>query len=78
MDKFVIVFIDDILIYSKDRNEHAQHLRLVLQRLKAKKLYTKFKKYEFWLERVVFLGHLVSKDGVAMDPAKVEAVLKWP
>ena len=78
LDKFVIVFIDDILIYSKGRNEHAQHLRLVLQRLEAKKFYAKFKKCEFWLEQVVVLGHVVSKDGVAVDPAKVEAILKWP
>ena len=78
LDKFVIVFIDDILIYSKDRKVHAQHIRLVLQPLEAKKLYAKFKKCEFWLEHVVFLGHVVSKDGVAVDSAKVEAVLKWP
>ena len=66
------------LIYYKDRKENAHHLRLVLQRLEAKKLYAKFKKCEFWLEQVVFLGHMVSKDGVAVDPAKVEANLKWP
>ena len=76
LDKFVIVIIDDILIYYKDQKEHAQHLRLVLQRLEDKKIYAKFKKSEFWLEQVVFLGHVVSKDGVAVDLAKVEAVLK--
>ena len=76
LDKFVIVFIDNILIYSKDRKEHAQHLSLVLQRLEARKLYVKFKKCEFWLEQVVFLGHVVSNDGVAADPTKVEVVLK--
>ena len=78
LDKFVIVFIDDILIYSKDRKKHAQHLQLVVQRLKAKKLYAKFKMCEFWLEQVVFLGHVVSKDGVTVDHAKVKAALKWP
>ena len=59
LEKFIIVFIDDILIYSKDKKEHAQHLRLVLQRLEAKKLYAKFKRCKFWLEQVVFLGHVV-------------------
>ena len=74
LDMFVILFIDDIVIYSKDRKKHAQHFRLGLQWLEAKKLYAKFKKCEFWLKQVVFLGHVVSKDRVAVDPAKVEAV----
>ena len=77
LDKFVIVFIDDILVYSKNKEEHAQHLRLVLQRLQMKKLYAKFKKCEFWLYKVVFLGHTVSKEGVAVDPAKIEAIISW-
>ena len=70
LDKFVIIFIDDILIYSKDKKEYAQNLQLILQRLEAKKLYAKFKKCEFWLEQVVFLGHMVSKDGVVVDLAE--------
>ena len=77
IDKFVIVFIDDILVYSKSREEHEQHLRLVLERLKEKQLYAKFKKCEFWLDKVVFLGHVVSKDGIMVDPAKIEAVSQW-
>ena len=66
LDKFVIVFIDDIVIYSKDREEHTQHLRLILQQLEANKLYEKFKKCKIWLEQVIFLGHVVLKDIVAV------------
>jgi len=62
LDKFVVVFIDDILIYSKDREEHADHLRMVLQTLREHTLYGKLKKCEFWLEEVVFLGHMVAKE----------------
>lgn len=78
LDRFVIVFIDDILIYSKSREEHEQHLRLVLQTLREKQLYAKFSKCEFWLECVAFLGHIVSKNGISVDPSKVEAVQNWP
>lgn len=78
LGNFVIVFIDDILIYSKDEGHHAEHLRMLLQTLREKKLYAKFKKCEFWLKSVVFLGHVVSGDGISVDPAKVEAVLNWP
>jgi hypothetical protein len=77
LDKFVIVFIDDILIYSKDKTEHAEHLRLVLQTLREYQLYAKFSKCEFWLGQVEFLGHVISKDGIVLNPSKVEAVLKW-
>ena len=77
LDRFVIVFIDDILVYSKSAKEHEEHLRLILQTLRDHQLFAKFKKCEFWLNQVVFLGHVISKDGVAVDPSKVEAVENW-
>ena len=77
LDKFVIVFIDDILIYSKTQKEHEEHLEIVLQTLKDHKLYAKFSKCEFWLDRVHFLGHVVSAEGISVDPAKIEAVSNW-
>uniref|UniRef100_A0A2N9I7U4 RNA-directed DNA polymerase n=1 Tax=Fagus sylvatica TaxID=28930 RepID=A0A2N9I7U4_FAGSY len=77
LDRFVIVFIDDILVYSKSLEEHEDHLRIVLQILRDKKLYAKLKKCEFWLNQVVFLGHVVSKDGITVDPSKIEAVVSW-
>ncbi|KAA0046181.1 pol protein [Cucumis melo var. makuwa] len=70
LDTFVIVFIDDILIYSKTEAEHEEHLRMVLQTLRDNKLYAKFSKCEFWLKQVSFLGHVVSKAGVSVDPAR--------
>nr|GEY92398.1 putative reverse transcriptase domain-containing protein [Tanacetum cinerariifolium] len=78
LDKFVIVFIDDILVYSKMKEEHEEHLRIMLGTLRQEKSYAKFSKCEFWLGQVVFLGHIVSADGITMDPAKVEAITKWP
>ncbi|KAL4026110.1 hypothetical protein IC575_014534 [Cucumis melo] len=77
LDQFVIVFIDDILVYSVDRESHEEHLRIVLQTLREKQLYAKFSKCEFWLEQVVFLGHVVSAKGVSVDPQKVEAIVNW-
>ena len=77
LDKFVVIFIDDILIYSRSHDEHEQHLRLVLQKLKDKKLYVKFSKCNFWLEEIAFLGHIITKHGVAVDPEKIKAVTKW-
>ncbi|KAL4009770.1 hypothetical protein IC575_031144 [Cucumis melo] len=77
LDQFVIVFTDDILVYSVDRESHEEHLRIVLQTLHDKQLYAKFSKCEFWLEEVVFLGHIVSAKGVSVDPQKVEAIVNW-
>jgi hypothetical protein len=74
LDKFVVVFIDDILVYSKSVEEHEQHLRVVLGKLRAHNLYTKFSKCEFWLEKISFLGHILTAEGVAVDPEKVETV----
>ena len=74
---FVIVFIDDILVYSKSKKEHEEHLRMVLEMLREKKFYAKFSKCEFWLDSVSFLGHVVSKDGVMVDPSMIEAVKNW-
>jgi hypothetical protein len=77
LDKFVVVFIDDILIYSKNPEDHTKHLHVVLQRLRDHHLYAKFSKCEFWLDTVKFLGHTISSDGISVDPSKVQEVLDW-
>jgi hypothetical protein len=77
LDKFVVVFIDDILVYSKNEEEHAEHLRIVLQRLRDHKLYAKFSKCEFWLDSVKFLGHTISNEGISVDLSKVQEVMEW-
>jgi hypothetical protein len=77
LEKFVVVFIDDILVYSKSVEEHEQHLRVVLGKLRAHKLYAKFSKCEFWLEKISFLGHILTAKGVEVDPGKVEIVSNW-
>jgi hypothetical protein len=77
LDKFVVVFIDDILVYSRNEEEHEGHLRLVLQKLRGHKLYAKLSKCEFGLKQVAFLGHVISKGGISMDPSKVQDVLSW-
>ncbi|KAL2226347.1 UNVERIFIED_CONTAM: Retrovirus-related Pol polyprotein from transposon 17.6, partial [Sesamum indicum] len=77
LDHFVVVFINDILVYSKDREEYEQHLWIVLQILKEKELYAKLSKYEFWVSQVVFLGHVVSGYGVMPDPSKVKTIMEW-
>jgi hypothetical protein len=77
LDKFVVVFIDDIMVFSKMEKEHAEHLKLVLQKLREHKLYAKRSKCEFWLKEISFLGHVVSNGGISVDPSKVKNVLNW-
>jgi hypothetical protein len=77
LDQFIVVFIDDILIYSKNPEDHAKHLHIVLQRLRDHHLYAKFSKCEFWLNTVKFLGHTISSDSISVDPSKVQEVLDW-
>jgi hypothetical protein len=77
LDRFIVVFIDDILIFSKTMEEHEEHLRLVLEKLRSNQLYVKFSKCEFWLTEVAFLGHVISVGGVSVDPGKVNDVLNW-
>jgi hypothetical protein len=77
LDKFVMVFIDDILVYSRSEEEHEEHLRLALQKLLENRLYAKLRKCEFWMKQVAFLGHVISKGGISVDPSKVQDVLSW-
>ncbi|KAL0552083.1 hypothetical protein IC582_011179 [Cucumis melo] len=77
LDQFVIMFIDDKLVYSRSKEKHAEHLRIVWQTLRDRELYAKFSKCEFWLDRVIYLGHVVSVEGICVDPQKIEAVNKW-
>jgi hypothetical protein len=77
LDKFVVVFIDDILVYSKNEDEHTEHLHIVLQRLRDHCLYAKLSKCDFWLREIKFLGHTISQDGISVDPEKVQEVMNW-
>jgi hypothetical protein len=75
LDKFVVVFIEDILIYSRSEEGHEEHLRIILQNLREHRLYAKLSKCEFWLKQVAFLGHVISKGGISVDPSNVQDVL---
>jgi hypothetical protein len=77
LDKFVVVFINDILVYSRSEEEHEEHLCLALQKLQEHRLYAKLSKCEFWMKQVAFLGHVISKGGISVDPSKVQDVLSW-
>ena len=77
LDRFIIVFINDIVVYSGSSEEHSEHLRIVLQTLRERQLYAKLRKYQFWLDRVEFLGHVILVEGVSVDPQKIEAVVNW-
>jgi hypothetical protein len=77
LDKFMVVFIDNILIYSHNEQENVEHLRKVLQRLRDCQLYAKLSKCEFWISEVLFLGHIINREGLVVDPRKVTAILDW-
>ena len=77
LDKFAVVFIDDILVYSKDEEEHKEHLCLVLEKLREYQLYARFSKCEFCLKEVGFIGHVISGEGIAVDPTKVQSATEW-
>ncbi|GJT00714.1 putative reverse transcriptase domain-containing protein, partial [Tanacetum coccineum] len=77
IDKFIIIFIDDILIYSKKKQEHEEHLKIILELLKKEELYAKFSKCEFWIPKVQFLGHVIDSEGIHVDPAKIESIKDW-
>ena len=78
LDKFVLVFLDDILVYSKNEEEHEKHLRLTLQVLREHQLYAKLSKCDFYRDRIQYLGHIISEEGISVDPEKIEAITNWP
>ena len=78
LDKFVVMFIDDILIYSKTEEEHKEHLKIVLQELQDHQLFAKFSKRDFFKDKIQYLGHVVTKEGILVDPKKIKAIEDWP
>jgi hypothetical protein len=78
LDKFVLVFIDDILVYLKMKEEHEEHLRIVLQTLRKHKLYAKFDKCDFYQMKIQYLGHVISEEGIAVNPEKIRSIMEWP
>ena len=78
LDKFIIVFLDDILIYSKSEEEHEEHLRITLQVLRENQLYAKLSKCSFYQRQIQYLGHIISEEGISIDPSKIEAIKEWP
>ena len=78
LDKFALVFLDDILIYSKNEEEHEEHLRIALQFLREHKLYEKLRKCDLYKDKIHYLAHIISDEGISMDPKKVEAIMNWP
>jgi hypothetical protein len=77
LDKFIIVFINDVLVYSKSEEEHEEHLRLVSQKLQDPRLYVKMSKCEFWLKQATFMSHIISEEGISMDSSKIQDILSW-
>jgi hypothetical protein len=77
LDKFVMVFVDDILVYSRNEEEHAGHLHIILQHLREHRLYVKLSNCDFWLKEIKFLGHTISHEGIVVDPDKVQEVIDW-
>lgn len=78
LDKFVLIFIDDILIYSRNIKEHGEHLRIVLQTLREHQLYGKFSKCDFYKDQIQYLGHIITKEGIVVDPEKIKTIMEWP
>ena len=78
LDKFVLVFLDDILIYSENEEEHEEHLRMALQLLREHKLYAKLSKCDFYKDKIHYLGHIISEEGISVDPENIEAIMNWP
>jgi hypothetical protein len=77
LDKFVVVFVDDILFYSKMEEEHDEHLRIVLQTLRKHKIYAKFDKWDFYKKEIQYLGHVISTKGIGVNPKKIKAIIEW-